>query len=226
MEDGMASGVSPMDRVKLLSEALLSREIQGELAVRVQSVYQASIELKQEMVATHAETIVRMAWVLYRCMKRGGKVLFCGVGGSAAVAQHFAAELLVRLRPHIERDPLPALSLVLDPSSVTAFADGEGLAPYFERMTRALGRPGDVLVGLMAESSPSVVAALRVGRDTGLVTLGFLGGVADPWAVDACDIAVVSAPAVTTRTEEAHLTAGHAMLELVEDLLLDRIWGP
>src|SRR5207249_11303775 len=77
-----------------------------------------------------------------------GVVLLCGNGGSATNAQHIATQLLIRLRPHLNRDPLPALALALDSSSMTACAQAYSLELYFERMTRAFGMPGDVLLGM------------------------------------------------------------------------------
>ena len=93
-------------------------------------------------------------------------VLLCGNGGSATNAQHIATQLLIRLRPHLNRDPLPALALALDSSSMTACAQAYSLELYFERMTRAFGRPGDVLLGMTASREPvNVIAALRAAHD-------------------------------------------------------------
>src|SRR2546426_5086888 len=97
-----------------------------DLAARVRALFRASISLKQQVMEVQAETIVGMAWVIHRSLEDGGKLLLCGNGGSAADAQHLAAELLVRLRPNIDRRPLSALSLALDSSSMTACGNDYG----------------------------------------------------------------------------------------------------
>lgn len=116
-----------------------------------------------------------------------------------------------------------AASLVLDSSSVTAFANAGEFGLYFQQMVKAIGKSGDILIGLIAERSSNVVSAFRAGREMGLVTLGFLGGIEDHQAAAECDLPLVISPSVTARIEEAHLTAGHGMMEIVEDLLLDRV---
>jgi D-sedoheptulose 7-phosphate isomerase len=162
--------------------------------------------------------VARIAHVIADAVAAGGKLLLCGNGGSAADAQHLAAEFLVRLRPHVNRNPLPALALATDTSSITACANDYEYDAYFERMTMALGRRGDVLVGITTSGrSPSVVRALRAAQAAGLVTVGLLGGAGRP-ALDFCDAAIVVPSEETGRIQEAHITIGHALLELVEDL--------
>lgn len=171
---------------------------------------------------THLDTIVRIAEVICQSLQRGGKVLLCGNGGSAADAQHLAAELLVRLRPHVNREGIRALALATDASSLTACGNDYGFEVYYERMTRTLGRPGDVLIGITTSGrSPNVVRALRAGREKGMVTIGLLGGDGGP-ALAECDLALVVPSTVTGRVQEVHITVGHALMELVEDLLLER----
>lgn len=210
------------DRPDLSSEAALTDHVRKGLAARVREILEASIALKQRVLESDAETIARMAWVTYSSLRGGGKILLCGNGGSAADAQHLAAELLVRLRPDVNRDPLPALTLALDSSSMTACGNDYGFESYFERMTRALGKPRDVLLGLTTSGqSPNVIAALRAARQMGLVTLGFLGGSGGA-ALELCDLALVVPSTVTGRIQETHIAAGHSLMELVEDLMLGR----
>src|SRR5712692_3426880 len=109
-----------VDRAELLSDIPRSAGAGQDLAVRVRALFQASMSLQQKVMEMHAETIVRMAWVIHRSLEDGGKLLLCGNGGSAADAQHLAAELLVRLRPDVNRDGVPAITLALDTSSLTA----------------------------------------------------------------------------------------------------------
>ena len=187
----------------------------------VRALFERSANLKKEVSEHHADVLVTMARALARSLNGGGKVLFCGNGGSAADAQHLAAELLIRLRPQADRIPLPALSLALDVSSLTACANDYDYDSYFERLVQALGRSGDVLVGISTSGrSMSVVRALRAARGKQMVTLGLLGGEGEP-ALSECDLALLVPSSETGRVQESHITAGHAMMELVEAFCCD-----
>jgi D-sedoheptulose 7-phosphate isomerase len=191
-----------------------------DLLRHVRELFERSIDVKKEVAVNSAGTIVEIACALVRSLRQGGKILLCGNGGSAADAQHLAAELLVRLRPHIDRAALPALSLASDMSSITACANDYTYDGFFERMVNALGHSPDVLIGITTTGrSPSIVRALRAARARNMTTIGLLGGDGMP-AFDACDIALVVPSTETGRIQESHITAGHAMLELVEDLWL------
>jgi D-sedoheptulose 7-phosphate isomerase len=188
----------------------------------VRDLFQRSIELKQKLIADHADQVVAMADVCLDSLCNGGKLLLCGNGGSAADAQHLAAELLVRLRPDVNRDGVPAIALTLDPSSMTACGNDYSFEVYFERMTRALGRPGDVLIGITTSGrSPNVIKAMQAARQIGMKTLGLLGGTGGS-ALAECDLALVVPSTETGRIQEGHIAVGHAMMELIEDGLIAR----
>ncbi|WP_051013573.1 SIS domain-containing protein [Pararhodospirillum photometricum] len=188
----------------------------------VRALFQRSIALKTEVLHDHAPVIVRMAGVCEEALAMGGKILLCGNGGSAADAQHLAAEFLVRLRSEVNRPGLAALALALDPSSLTACGNDYGFEGYFARMVETLGQPGDVLIGITTSGrSPNVVRALEIARRRGLHPLGLLGGTGQP-ALALCDEALVVPSSETGRVQEVHITAGHALVELVEDALLAR----
>src|SRR5215472_2013934 len=167
---------------------------QGETDKRVQSVrdlFRRSIELKEKLIADHAQQVVAMADACIDALCKDGKLLLCGNGGSAADAQHLAAEMLVRLRPDVNRDGVPAIALAMDPSSMTACGNDYSFEVYFERMTRALGRPGDVLIGITTSGrSPNVIKAMQAARQIGMTTLGLLGCTGGP-ALAECDLALV-----------------------------------
>lgn len=204
-----------------LSDNILSANARVEMASRVRSLFETSITLKQQVMETQADVIVRMAEVIYQSLRQGGKVLLCGNGGSAADAQHLAAELLVRLRPHVNREGIPALALATDASSLTACGNDYSFEIYYERMVRALGKPGDVLIGITTSGrSPNIVRALRAAREKGMVTTGLLGSEGG-LALAECDLALVVPSSETGRVQEVHVTVGHAVLELVEDLLIE-----
>jgi D-sedoheptulose 7-phosphate isomerase len=163
-----------------------------------------------------------MADVCVDALCKGGKLLLCGNGGSAADAQHLAAEMLVRLRPDVNRDGVPAIALAMDPSSMTACGNDYSFEVYFERMTRALGRPGDVLIGITTSGkSPNVIKAMQAARQMGMTTLGLLGGSGGP-ALAECDMALVVPSTETGRIQEGHIAIGHALMELIEDGLIAR----
>lgn len=188
----------------------------------VRDLFRRSIELKQKLIADHADQVVAMADVCIDSLCGGGKLLLCGNGGSAADAQHLAAELLIRLRPEVNRDGLPAIALTLDPSSMTACGNDYSFEVYFERMTRALGRPGDVLIGITTSGrSPNVIKAMQAARQIGMKTLGLLGGTGGA-ALAECDLALVVPSTETGRIQEGHIAIGHALMELIEDGLIAR----
>lgn len=189
---------------------------------RLRGLFQRSIEVKQEILeGDHLETLVQLADRITASLAKGGKLLLCGNGGSAADAQHLAAEMLVRLRPHINREGVPAIALTMDMASLTACANDYGYDVFFERALVTLGQPGDVLLAISTSgNSPNVVRALRAARKRGIAALAFLGGKGGP-ALEECDLAFIVPSSETGRIQESHITAGHALMELVEDGLLD-----
>ena len=188
----------------------------------VRDMFRRSIELKQKLIEGHADQVVSMADTCIDSLSKGGKLLLCGNGGSAADAQHLAAEMLVRLRPDVNRDGVPAIALTLDPSSMTACGNDYSFEVYFERITRALGRPGDVLIGITTSGrSPNVIKAMQAARQIGMKTLGLLGGNGGA-ALAECDLALVVPSTETGRIQESHIAIGHALMELIEDGLIAR----
>lgn len=169
----------------------------------------AAIDACAEPLADAIEAVVRS----YR---RGGKVLFCGNGGSAADCQHLATELMVRLSHDIDRPALAALSLCTDPSAMTAGGNDLGFERVFERAVEGLGREGDVLIGISTSGgSRNVARAMERARSIGMTTIAFLGG--DGGAIkDLCDIAVVVPSADVQRIQETHIALGHILCQSVE----------
>ena len=133
---------------------------------------------------------------------------------------HLATELLIRLRPHVERESWPALSLTMDPTTVLAAGNDYGFERVFERPLRGLGRAGDVLFGITTSGrSANVIAALRAAREMGIATVGMLGGTGEP-ASQFCDHTLIVPDTETARVQECHIALGHAVLELLEERLL------
>lgn len=161
--------------------------------------------------------VAAAAQVLADALAAGGKLLFCGNGGSAADCQHLSAELTGRF-VH-ERRPLAALALTTDTSALTCIANDYAFEQVFARQLRALGRPGDVLVAISTSGhSPNVLAAADTARSMGMPCVGLLGR--DGGALKSrCDPAIVVASQVTARIQEAHILIGHSLCGMLEDLL-------
>jgi D-sedoheptulose 7-phosphate isomerase len=169
-----------------------------------------------------ADAVVGVVTACETSLRDGGKLMFCGNGGSAADSQHLATELLIRLRGSVERASWPALALTLDPAALTAGGNDYGYDRVFERPLRGLGRRGDVLFGITTSGrSANVVLALRAAREMGIVTVGLLGGDGAPAMVH-CDHALLVPDKETARIQECHIALGHAVLELLEDRLVAR----
>jgi D-sedoheptulose 7-phosphate isomerase len=184
-------------------------------------LFEESILLKQKVLQSGMlDALSKMADMIADSIAKGGRLYLCGNGGSAADAQHLAAELLIRLRSSVNRDSLPALSLATDISSITACGNDYGFDDIFARPLSGLGRAGDVLLGITTSGrSPNVIKAFQKAREMNIKTLGFLGCSGLP-ALDLCDLAFVVPSMDTGRVQEVHITAGHALMEAIEDKLL------
>ena len=146
--------------------------------------------------------------------------MICGNGGSAADAQHLAAEFVNRFQ--LERPPLPALALTTDTSIITSVANDYGYEEVFSKQIRALGVKGDILLGLSTSGkSENILSAIRTAREKGLYSVGFTGGDGGGMG-KLVDLALVVENNQTPRIQEAHIMAGHIVCELVEYILFQR----
>jgi D-sedoheptulose 7-phosphate isomerase len=159
-------------------------------------------------------TVDNIARAIETSLRAGGKVLLAGNGGSAADAQHLAAEFLSRFV--VDRAPLPALALTADTSVLTAIGNDYGYEHTFERQVRGLGRPGDVFIAISTSGkSANVLAALKVAREQGLVTVGFTGAHRTPM-LELCQILLAVPSQETAIIQQIYMVAGHAICALVE----------
>jgi D-sedoheptulose 7-phosphate isomerase len=159
----------------------------------------------------------KVAEVIVAALGAGNKLLIIGNGGSAADAQHIAAEIVGRYKR--ERPAYPALALTTDTSALTAIANDYGYERVFERQVEGLGVPGDVLLALSTSGrSPSILAALRTGRRRGLVTVGFTGSKGNAMGED-CDHLLIAPVDETAVIQQIHLTVAHAICDFVEQAL-------
>jgi D-sedoheptulose 7-phosphate isomerase len=163
-----------------------------------------------------AGVIKDMVWHVATSLRHGGKLLVCGNGGSCADAQHLVAELLVRLKPTRNREPIPAICLTMDPATFTACGNDYGYDEHYARMVKALGTPGDVLLVISTSgNSTNIIRAVNQAKAHGIYTVGLLG----PGGSVECDLSLVVPSRVTGRIQEAHGVVIHAIAELVEEEL-------
>lgn len=170
---------------------------------------------RAESDATLAQVVEEIAARAVQSLRDGGKLLLAGNGGSAADAQHIAAELLSRFKR--DRHPLPAIALTTDTSVLTAIGNDYGYEFVFERQVNGLGRKGDVFVGITTSGrSPNIVLALKAARANGLVTVGFTGTGGAAALRPLCDIVLVAPADETAVIQQIHITAAHAICGLIE----------
>lgn len=190
-------------------------------AERVSELFRESADTQLRTIQSGASVVlVKMAEMVSQSIERGGKLMLCGNGGSAADSQHLAAELLVRLRPNVNRNAFPAITLATDTSTLTACGNDYSFDDIFARPLSALGKEGDVFLGISTSGkSKNILKAMTLAREKGISTMGFLGcGGGD--VASLCDKALIIPSDDTGRIQEGHITAGHALIELIEDMLL------
>jgi len=189
---------------------------------KIEQLFQESINVKTQVLDSGiVKNLVSMGVLSVKAIQEGNKLMLCGNGGSAADAQHLAAEMLVRLRPNNNREGVPAIALAQDTSTITACGNDFGYDKLFERLVKTLGREGDVLIVITTSgNSKNIIAAMRAAKKLGIFVFGFLGSKGGE-ALKYCDEAFVVPSNNTGRIQESHITAGHALMELIEDELLD-----
>ena len=188
---------------------------------KIRKIFSESIKVTQQVIESDAvEKIEKMATLISNAITNGNKLLLCGNGGSAADAQHLAAELVVRLRSNVNRKALPAISLALDISSITACGNDFSFDNIFVRSLEALARPGDVLLGISTSgNSQNIKRALVKAQGMNIKTCAFLGSGGGK-SKGLADIEYVVPSNKTGRVQEIHIMLGHALMETVEDNLL------
>lgn len=188
------------------------------LEKEIAGILKASASVKRELASGNTGPVKDAVICIKNSLAAGGRVILMGNGGSAADAQHIAAELVGRFR--LERRPLPAISLCTDPSVVTALGNDYGYDRVFARQVEAIAAPGDVVVGITTSGrSPNVIRALAAARARGCHTVG-LTGKSRGEMEGVCDILISVPSDETARIQEAHTTIGHAICELVERLIV------
>jgi D-sedoheptulose 7-phosphate isomerase len=183
----------------------------------IAQIFRESADLKLRFIRQNAELLVQVVRLIVAAFKSGNKVLLFGNGGSAADAQHIAGEFINRFL--IERPPLPAIALTTDTSVLTSISNDYGYVDSFSKQVKALGREGDVAIGISTSgSAANVIKAVRVAREMGIKTVGLSGRDGGELA-KAVDLAIVVDAQATPRIQEVHITIGHAICEMVDRML-------
>jgi len=188
--------------------------------LQIQQLFAQSIETKQGCLKMGFTSLYQMGDIIAQCIQDGNKLMLCGNGGSAADAQHLAAEMMVRLRPKNNREGLAAITLAQDTSTITAFANDYEYDKLYERVLTSLGIEGDCLIGITTSgNSKNIILAMKAAKKMGIKVFGFLGCKGGE-ALKYCDYAFIVPSDNTGRIQECHITAGHALMEYVEDRLI------
>lgn len=178
-------------------------------------------QLRETFFADNQDAVLETARSMALSLMHGGKILWCGNGGSAADAQHFSAELVNRFL--MERPPLPSIALTTDSSAVTAIGNDYAFDQIFSKQVQALGRPGDVLVGISTSGhSANVTEALRVAVELGLVTVGLSGGNGGGM-LSHCHHALIVPDKRTPLIQEIHAAIGHLLCGLIDYYLFEAV---
>jgi D-sedoheptulose 7-phosphate isomerase len=182
----------------------------------IKQCIEENMSLKQAILedSTLIKRIKMAAQKIIESLKQNNKVLFCGNGGSAADAQHLAAELMGKL--YIDRDPLLAISLTTNTSSITAIANDIGYTEVFFRQLKALGNTGDTLVSLSTSgNSESIIKAMNFAREKGIYNIAITGQTGGTMK-DYADLLINIPSTATARIQECHVMVGHIICEIVE----------
>ena len=193
---------------------MIETELQNQLEENI-IVHQDILKMSKD--------IVEVIQNIQKKLKKGGKILFCGNGGSAADAQHLAAEFIVRLRPHINRNPIPALTLVQDTSTLTACGNDYSFDDIFLRPFKALAKKDDILICISTSgNSKNILKVLKQAKKAKIYSVSFLGKGGGK-AKKLSNKPLVISSSNTARIQECHIFLGHFILEKIEDLIIKQI---
>ncbi|MBT5398962.1 SIS domain-containing protein [bacterium] len=188
----------------------------------IEKLFQDSIDIKIDILKSNAlDCLIKMSKMSVKAIKDNKKIILCGNGGSAADAQHLAAEMLVRLRPMNNREGIPAIALAQDTSTITACGNDFGYSVLYQRLVKTLGNKGDCMIAITTSgNSENIILAMKEAKEMGIKVFGFLGSGGGK-ALEYCDEAFLVPSDNTGRIQESHITAGHALMECIEDGLIE-----
>ncbi|MBU1999118.1 MAG: D-sedoheptulose 7-phosphate isomerase [Candidatus Omnitrophota bacterium] len=184
---------------------------------RIKEILLQSIQVKEDLLHNSVDQIIEITNAITECLKKDGKLIVFGNGGSASDSQHIAAEFIGRFQK--ERRALPAIALTVNTSVITSLANDYGYDIVFSRQIEALGRKNDIAMGISTSGkAKNVAAGLRQAKKMGIKTIALTGGDGGELARLA-DMSLVVRSLVTARIQEAHITIGHVICEIVEESL-------
>ncbi len=192
--------------------------------MNIKQIISESIEVKQNLIDKSVDDIKSCGIALANSIRNGGKIMFCGNGGSAADSQHLAAELVIRFRSSVNRAAIPSMALTVDPSIMTAGSNDLGFDNVFARQIEAFGKKGDVLVGISTSgNSENILKAIKKANELQLTTIGLLGNQGGK-ILELCNKAVVVPSNITARIQESHIMIGHIWCEMIEENLFPNLF--
>ena len=193
----------------------------SKIAIELQNQLNENIIVHKDILKM-SKDIIDVIKNINKKLKRGGKILFCGNGGSAADAQHLAAEFIVRLRPHVNRNPIPAITLAQDTSTLTACGNDYSFDDIFLRPFKALVKKDDILICISTSgNSKNILKVLKEAKKEKIYSVCFLGKGGGK-AKKMCSKPLVISSDNTARIQECHIFLGHFILEKVEDLIISK----
>ena len=195
--------------------------MKSKIEIELKRQLEQNISVHQDILKI-SKDIIDVIKNIHKRLKKGGKILFCGNGGSAADAQHLAAEFLVRLRPQVNRDPIPAISLAQDTSTLTACGNDYSFDDIFLRPFKALSKKNDILICISTSgNSKNSLNVLKEAKKSKIYSVCFLGkGGGKAKKISSKQLIISSNN--TARIQECHIFLGHFILEKIEDLILSR----
>jgi D-sedoheptulose 7-phosphate isomerase len=183
----------------------------------IENEFTSHLETIQTVIGQMEEDLAAASQIAVDTLKRGNKVLLCGNGGSAADAQHIAAELTGRYKS--ERRGLPGIALTTDTSALTAIANDYGYDRIFDRQLEALANEGDLLIGISTSgNSDNIISALKLAKELGCATVGFSGRDGGKMN-EVCDVNLVVPSDNTPRIQEMHILFGHTLCQIIDNEL-------
>jgi D-sedoheptulose 7-phosphate isomerase len=184
---------------------------------KVKDILLESIQVKEELLRTKIGAILEIAELMIECIKKGGKVILFGNGGSASDSQHIAAELVGRFKK--DRAGLPSIALTTNTSIITSLSNDYGYDIVFSRQIEALGQKNDVVIGISTSGkAKNVGLGIKQAKKMGIKSIALTGGDGGDLAKLA-DVSLIVPSSITARVQEAHITIGHIVCELVEQAL-------
>jgi len=187
----------------------------------IQNKITKSINVKKKIIENNIPDIINASKICIKGLKKGGKLIFCGNGGSASDSQHLATEMLVRLNPNINRKPIAAISLNLDSVSMSAHSNDYDYDSYLSRMLSGLGKKDDILIVISTSgNSKNILNVLKQARKMKITSISLLGNKGGK-AKKICKNNIIVESKNTARIQEAHICIGHVLMDIIEDKMIN-----